>query len=247
MRGALGRAGFDVVPRIPGPRIPLDCDERTAQVIREVTPYTLTPPERIMALREALRYVEAARIPGAIVECGVWRGGSMMAAALTLLELGTSERELHLFDTFAEMPPPDERDRHVTGFAWPDVFADPAGLENPTYRYLPLERVRALLLETGYPPERLRFVAGLVEETIPAGAPEEIALLRLDTDWYRSTAHEMEHLYDRISPGGVLIVDDYGEFLGARRAVDEHLEADGRPVLLNRVDMSCRVIIVPPR
>jgi hypothetical protein len=105
--------------------------------------------------------------------------------------------------------------------------------------------VRELLEGTGYPPERLRFVQGLVEETIPAEAPEEIALLRLDTDWYRSTIHEMRHLYPRIVSGGILIVDDYGEFAGARQAVDEHLAEDGRPVLLNRVDFSCRLVQVP--
>ena len=85
----------------------------------------------------------------------------------------------------------------------------------------------------------------MVEDTIPAEAPAEIALLRLDTDWYRSTIHELRHLYPRIASGGILIVDDYGEFAGARQAVDEHLAEDGRPVLLNRVDFSCRLVQVP--
>ena len=196
-----------------------------------------------MALREALRYVHAAQIPGAIVECGVWRGGSMMAAAMTLLELGSTDRHIYMYDTFTDMPLPDERDVHVTGFSWPDRFDDPA--KDPTYRYLPFDRVKQLIRDTGYPRDRLHFIQGMVEETIPDLAPEQIALCRLDTDWYRSTAHEMEHLYRRIAPGGVLIVDDYGEFLGAQRAVDEYLVADGRPVLMHRVDMSCRMIVAP--
>jgi O-methyltransferase len=168
----------------------------------------------------------------------------MMAAALTLLELDSTERELHMFDTFTEMPRPDERDTHMSGKSGPEFFADVVE-GDPVYDLLPLDEVRALLEGTGYPRERLRFVPGLVEDTIPSEAPEEIALLRLDTDWYRSTIHEMRNLYPRIVSGGILIVDDYGEFEGARRAVDEHLAEDGRPVLLNRVDFSCRLVQVP--
>jgi hypothetical protein len=209
-----------------------------------VKPYTLTPPPRVMALCEAIRHLERAGIAGPIVECGVWRGGSMMAAALTLLELGSTERELHMFDTFTEMPLPDERDTHMSGKSGPEFFADVVE-GDPVYDLLPLEEVRALLEGTGYPRERLRFVPGLVEDTIPSQAPDEIALLRLDTDWYRSTIHEMRNLYPRIVSGGILIVDDYGEFDGARQAVDEHLAEDGRPVLLNRVDFSCRLVQVP--
>jgi len=148
-----------------------------------------------------------------------------------------------MFDTFTEMPLPDADDTHVTAGALADAAAE--WLADPVFSFIPLEQVRANLEATGYPAERLHFVQGLVEDTIPGGAPERIALCRLDTDWYRSTAHEMEHLYPRISSGGILLVDDYGEFLGCRRAVDEALEADGRPVLLHRVDASCRLIIAP--
>lgn len=247
VKRGLRRVGGKLTATPPPPdpfAIPADCDSATAEICRRVKPYTLTPPPRIMALCESIRYLDRAGIAGPIVECGVWRGGSMMAAALTLLELGSTRRDLHMFDTFTEMPLPDERDTHMSGRPGPEFFADViAGDE--VYDLLPLEQVRELLEGTGYPRERLRFVPGLVEETIPAEAPEEIALLRLDTDWYRSTIHEMRHLYPRIVSGGILIVDDYGEFAGARQAVDEYLAEDGRPVLLNRVDFSCRLVQVP--
>jgi O-methyltransferase len=244
VRAGLARLGYSV-QKLGPPPIPIDCDEDTAEVIRRVQPYTLTPPKRVMALREAIRYVVGAGIEGAVVECGVWRGGSMMAAAMTLLELEASDRELHMFDTFTEMPAPDERDVGVSGVRWSEIAEET--LADPVFELLPLQEVRRLIEGTGYQSERLHFHQGLVEETIPDQAPETIALCRLDTDWYRSTAHEMRHLYPRIAPGGVLIVDDYGEFLGAREAVDEFLEADGRSVMLNRVDSSCRVIVVPDR
>jgi len=104
--------------------------------------------------------------------------------------------------------------------------------------------VKGALASTGYPRERMHFVRGMVEETIPAEAPPEIALCRLDTDWYESTAHEMAHLYPRICPGGVLLIDDYGHFMGAK-AVDEYVAARNLPVLLNRIDFTGRLVVVP--
>jgi O-methyltransferase len=247
VKGVFGRLGYSLVQRAePAAEFPIppDCDSVTAGIIRRVQPYTLTPPPRIMALCESVRHLTRAGIRGPIVECGVWRGGSMLAAVLTLLELGDTDRELHMFDTFTEMPEPDERDVHMSGASGPEFFEKVVS-GDATYDLHRVEEVRELLAATGYPPDRLQFVQGLVEETIPARAPETIALLRLDTDWYRSTVHEMEHLYPRVVSGGILIVDDYGEFSGARDAVDEQLGKDGRPVLLNRVDFSCRLIQVP--
>ena len=80
---------------------------------------------------------------------------------------------------------------------------------------------------------------------MPAEAPEEIALLRLDTDWYSSTKHELEHLYPRLAPGGVLILDDYGHWQGARRAVDEYFADNRITLLLNRVDGTARIAVKP--
>ena len=104
-----------------------------------------------------------------------------------------------------------------------------------------VEGVRSLLVSSGYPAERLHLVAGPVEETVPERAPDEIALLRLDTDWYESTAHELTHLYPRLCSGGVLIIDDYGHWEGARKAVDEFFGGAAEPILLSRVDYAGRM------
>ena len=90
---------------------------------------------------------------------------------------------------------------------------------------------------------RVEFVQGRVENTLPAAAPPEIALLRLDTDWYESTRHELEHLYPRLVDGGVLIVDDYGYWQGARQAVDEYFGETGEAILLNRIDDTGRIAV----
>jgi hypothetical protein len=103
--------------------------------------------------------------------------------------------------------------------------------------------VRRTVLSTGYPEERVHIVRGPVEETIPERAPERLALMRLDTDWYESTRHELHHLYPRLLEGGVLIIDDYGHWEGARRAVDEYFGAEAAPLLLNRIDYTGRVAV----
>jgi len=90
------------------------------------------------------------------------------------------------------------------------------------------------------------LVKGLVEETIPATIPASIALLRLDTDWYSSTKHVMEHLYPKLSPRGILILDDYGHYQGARRGVDEYFSKLNTKPLFQRVDYSCRLAVKPP-
>jgi hypothetical protein len=238
--GWLSRLSYFLPPLLSpdyGPEL-----ERT---IRRVRRHTMTTPRRIAALCDGVEHVVRGEVPGAIVECGVWKGGSMMAAALTLLRLGAADRDLFLFDTFAGMPPP-------TG---DDVFSAYDGYSpmrhwkrrrrsdgrESSWHYVAAEEVRAAVLSTGYPGERVHLVEGRVEETLPRAAPERVALLRLDTDWYQSTKHELEQLYPRLSPGGVLLVDDYGHYEGARRAVDEYFAAHGGRPLLARVDYTGRV------
>lgn len=217
-----------------------DVDRRVVDIFNRVKPYTMTSPERVFALCDAVRYVAAASIEGAVVECGVWRGGSSMAAALMLGELGSVDRDLCLFDTFEGMSAPTEHDRRAGGPAAADLLAA-SGKDAKVWAYSPLDEVRANLQSTGYPTERVHFIQGKVEDTIPEHAPDKIAILRLDTDWYESTRHELEHLFPRLAVGGVLIIDDYGAWEGARRAVDEFIDARKVRILLNRIDETGRV------
>jgi O-methyltransferase len=221
---------------------PHDFDEADIELYERVEPYTMTPPPRIYALARAVEYVGAAGVRGAIVECGVWRGGSMMAAALTLLRAGVDDRELYLFDTFEGMTDPGDEDVRHTGERAADVLAGPVEGSHAKAA-ASIDEVRNALHGVGYPRERLHFVQGPVEETLPGSAPETIALLRLDTDWYSSTKHELEHLYPRLVPGGVLIIDDYAHWEGSRRAVDEYLAEHGLPLLLNRIDNNARIAV----
>jgi hypothetical protein len=203
----------------------------------------MTSPERIHALVNAVEYIVANRIPGEVVECGVWRGGSMMVVAETLIRLKAGDRRLFLFDTFEGMPPPAESDRNFKGQAAQDLMSAADRSTAWVWAVAQLADVQQNMRSTGYPDELIRYVEGKVEDTLPAQAPERIALLRLDTDWYESTRHEMEHLFPRLSPGGVLIIDDYGHWQGARKAIDEYLARNDVRCLLCRIDYTGRIAV----
>jgi hypothetical protein len=195
-----------------------------------------------------VEYIEGRRIPGAYAECGVWLGGSVLVMLLKLIELGVGDRDIYLYDTFDGMTAPSERD--TSSYDRPALeewHAARARGERPWAGLFGedkfgLEQVQELLSSTGYPTERVHFVKGRVEETVPAAAPDRLALLRLDTDWYESTRHELVHLYPRLSNAGVIVIDDYGHWEGCKRAVDEYFgSGDVPPPLLNRVDYTCRI------
>lgn len=216
-----------------------DLHDGVIETISRVRHATMTGPARVAALCAAVEYVVHGKIPGVIAECGVWKGGSMMAAALTLRRL-EAERELYLFDTFEGMTPATSADKDLRGRS----VSERMGPYNYSQLCVSLDQVAANLASTGYRDSLIHYVRGPVERTLPENAPEQIALLRLDTDWYESTRHEMEILFPRLSTGGVLIIDDYGEWQGARRAVDEYF-AD-YPVLLNRIDYTGRIMVKLP-
>lgn len=219
-----------------------DLSEADLAVMASVGPYTMVDVDRLYAFMEATRYVVRNDIPGAIVECGVWRGGATMASIRTLQALGRADRDYYLYDTFEGMTPPTEHDRRFDG--------EPAVLrfqrrklseDSSDWCRAELAEVKRAVLATGYDASRIHFVKGKVEDTIPGTMPPQIAVLRLDTDWYESTKHELEHLYPRLSWGGVLLLDDYGHWQGARKAVDEYFASRKIPMLLNRSDYTGRV------
>jgi O-methyltransferase len=231
--------GLDIIRFPPQEQaLPPDFRNDEAEIIHEVRPWTLTSAERIYALIQAVRYVSASSIAGAIVECGVWKGGSMAAVARTLLQLQDVKRDLYLFDTFEGMPEPTTKDVDYSGKQASKVL-----LEDPGFRCTgaPLELVKEVLYGTGYPRERIHFVRGRVEETIPSSAPAVISLLRLDTDWHSSTKHELVHLFPCLSSAGVIIIDDYGHWKGSRQACDEYFAQNRIPILLNRIDYTGRI------
>lgn len=237
----LNRRGFEII------RLATQFSNSEQAAMERVQPYTATSKNRMIGLIDAVRYVVANRIEGAVVECGVWRGGSSMLAALTLLELKDTSRDLYLFDTFEGMSEPTGKDVMFDG-TQADALLKSSPKDESVANYWcvgSLENVRQNMRTTQYPEARLHFVKGKVEDTVPAQAPDRIALLRLDTDWYESTRHELEHLYPRLAPNGVLIIDDYGHWQGAREAVDEFFGKQKFKPFLARLDYTGRLLIKP--
>jgi hypothetical protein len=245
VRRLLERRGYVIGP---AQRWPTDFGRSEIALVEAASPYTMTTPAALVALADAVRHVVAAGIEGAIVECGVWRGGSMMAVARTLMAEGRDDVDLYLLDTFEGMPAPGARDVLWSGESADELLAadgDVAG--SKLWARAELEQVRHAMALTGYPSSRVHFVEGRVEDTIPEQAPDRIALLRLDTDWYESTRHELIHLYPRLSTGGILVVDDYGFWRGQREATDEFFRDHPPRPFLARVDDSGVRIVVKPR
>lgn len=233
---------YDLVKYNGKSKLPSDFEPLHQEIYQKVADRTMTSPERIYSLVQAVKYIEKHAIEGAIVECGVWKGGSMMAVAETLRYCGNLNRELYLYDTFEGMSEPTAYDKTFFGADASTILESDTNKErNLVWAYSSLETVQQGMASTHYPQDKVRYIKGKVEDTIPATLPGKIALLRLDTDWYESTLHEMIHLFPLLEKGGVLLLDDYGHWEGARKAVDEYIEQYQVKILLNRIDETGRI------
>lgn len=239
LQGAAARAGYRIEALDAWERevLPLEFDAGDREIFRHVLDRELTmaPPRVLAATIQAANHVVRAGVPGDFVECGVWRGGNALAAHLVFEKLGAS-RQVWLFDTFSGMTEPEDVDVGVTdGVPARTTYDEVAATGDEGWCLASLDEVHRNFREAGADLSRVHLVAGDVLETLAdeRSLPEVISLLRLDTDWYRSTMQELEVLYPRLSPGGVLIVDDYGRWEGARQAVDEYFGGTGpsRPFL----------------
>jgi len=218
------------------------------KIINKFAPYTMTINRGIepsYSLYKAVQYMVKNKIPGDFVECGVWRGGSVILMALALAHFGDTDRKIFLYDTFTGMTKPDEQDVDWDGLNLQKKWKnDSSNHESVTWGYGgTIEEVRKNVYTSNYPKDNFIFVKGTVEKTIPDNIPEKISLLRLDTDWYASTYHELVHLYPIISPGGILIIDDYGWCRGARKATDKYIKDHKINLFLSRIDESVRLAV----
>jgi hypothetical protein len=197
--------------------------------------------EKVGFVYDGIRYLHDNDVPGDIVECGVWKGGTSMAMALSALRFGAS-RVHYLFDTFDGLPPPDEHDDERSLAIHEELQDAKRGVLSNRVKELldkgwisadfkwnkgAYDEVHKNMIASGLPMERVRFVRGKVEDTlaVESNLPKQIALLRLDTDLYASTKAELDVLYPRVAPGGIVTIDDYGRWGGATMATDEYLLA----------------------
>ena len=192
--------------------------------------------ETIYAAYNNVKYIVENKIPGDIVECGVWRGGITQLAALTMIHLKDTSRKIYLYDTFEGMPKPEDEDLDWDGNRALDTWRT-ITLKGEKWGFGgDINSVNQLMLSTKYPKEKIIITKGKVENTIPNVIPKKISLLRLDTDFYKSTLHELNHLFPILVLGGILVIDDYGYYLGSRKATDEYFKKNKIKMLLSRIN-----------
>lgn len=219
-----------------------EISDSEAALLQKYQAHTMTSPERQWALISSVKYINRGKLDGAIVECGVWRGGNMLIAK-DLCRSAGAQRDIYLFDTFTGMSEPTAKDVSLSNNAAVNEYDGRKRDGYVDWDYASLADVQNSFRQAGLADGRVHFIQGKVEETLTAASnlPEKIALLRLDTDWYESTKIELEILYPRLVRGGVLIIDDYGHWQGARKAVDEYFR--GVNVLMHRIDYTARMLI----
>jgi O-methyltransferase len=203
-----------------------------SKIYRCVRTRTMCSNARLRGLYRALHYVENRHIVGDVVECGSAKGGSAALMALTLRQLKAG-RKLWLFDTFEGLPAPSSED---PDFELADLFT---GTCIGT-----LNEVRELFTRLEVL-EGVEFVKGLFQEVLPVTPVPPIAVLHIDGDWYESVRVCLEFLYDKVVPCGLIQLDDYGYWKGARKAVDEFFDQRGITMPLRRLDYSGRFLIKP--
>jgi O-methyltransferase len=202
-----------------------------SKFISIVSPYSMTSIQRITELFNSLEYILNHNIPGDIVECGVWKGGNILGIIEYLYYHNITDKKIWLFDTFSGMTEPSNIDIDHRGYKAKDILH----VEN-VKAYASLKEVQSNLYNSNFDKSNICYVVGDIIQTLqdPINIPENISLLRLDTDWYESTKSELLHLYPKLVSNGVLIIDDYGHWAGCRRAVDEYFS--GCTISLKQID-----------
>jgi macrocin-O-methyltransferase TylF-like protien len=213
--------------------------------IRDVWPYSMSGYRRLANVYDLATEAEERKIPGAFVECGVWKGGCIGLMAAVAHDRG-SARKIILFDSFEGLPEPGELDgEEAREYAGGRMDGRLSKIDQCVG---PMESVRELFFQRLHIDEaKVEFRKGWFQDTVPGSGPSvgPIAILRLDGDWYDSTKVCLDGLYDNVVPGGFVVIDDYGFWEGCRKAVDEFLEKRGIKVDLIKIDSTGRYFRKP--
>jgi len=216
--------GYEIIPAdtLDLKRFPLGMPEKQKIMVRRLSEFSMTSYGTLGVLMDAVRYVIKNNIQGDVVECGIGKGGSIMAIAETLIDLESFEKEIFLYDTYEGFPEPGKFDINFKNETASMIKQREFEKGRKWGMVATLKEVKKNVFSTKYPEHKFKFIKGKVEDTIPKHIPEKISILRLDTDFYESTKHELIHLFPRLSKYGILIIDDYGHWSGSRKAVDEY-------------------------
>ena len=251
VREVLHYFGFDLIRVdkqriVKGEKIPFDVDENFIHIFKS-NPYLGGYTVKLYTTYKAVEYVVKNNIKGDFIECGVFEGREIIMMLLTLQKLGDQSRDIYLYDTFAGMTKPGVYDeKKHRNFDAQANLKKWESLQRGTYNeytYCPLEKTKEYVYSTGYPQEKIHFIKGDILKTIPNDFHKEIAILRIDVDWYESTKHGLKHLFPILSKEGIFINDDYGSWAGARKAIDEYFKEISVFPFLARTEETERVYL----
>jgi O-methyltransferase len=194
-----------------------------------VSPYSMTSKERINCLYDSLEYIRLNNIKGDIIECGVWKGGNILGIMEYFSFHNITNKQIWMYDTFSGMTSPEDIDVDYSDASAKNILSQVMCVS-------PLNEVMSNLQNSSYPLNKIKIIEGDICETLlnPVNVPNSISLLRLDTDWYKSTKIELEILYPKLEKNGVLIVDDYGHWRGAQQVVDEYFAHQN--IIIEKID-----------
>jgi O-methyltransferase len=225
--------GSVMTPREKALQAHAERTEALSRIYERFAAFTMIPRESYVAnLTLAQRFSSA---PGAVVECGTWKGG-MIAGIATLLGPG---REYWLFDSFAGLPPAKPIDGEAA-LRWQADTAAPTYFDNCTAAETDAAKAMELSGVSDY-----RICKGWFRNTLRAGQfPGGISLLRIDADWYDSTMEVLEPLFPQVNPGGAILIDDYYQWDGCAKAVHDYLSRHGA---VERIDSHGGVCFIAKR
>ena len=214
--------------------------------INKILSLTMVSDENIEFLISAIRYVKKNKIKGYYVETGIWKGGLSILSYLTFTNKNKNKMKFFLFDTFEGMPKPSKYDKKLNKDLsqvfdkWEKKIKTSEG-----WNLSPINEVQKNIIKLCGKKSLndFNFIKGKVENTlkIKKNLPKKICLLRLDTDFYNSTKAELDYLFNKVSKGGIIIFDDYSNWLGAKKAIDDFLK--NKKYLLCKIDNNSRFII----
>lgn len=215
------------------------------KMFEKINEISLTSLPNRWSLYQSLSYIQENNIEGDIVETGVFKGANLVLIN-DFLNKFNIDKKIYAYDTYEGQPKPSNLDFDYKGNSMIKKFSN-SDKKNSNSVYCSLENVKKNIEKySSNNLNKLIFIKGKVEETLrdEKNVPSQISLLRLDTDFYDSIKKSLEILYPKLIKGGVLIIDDYGHFKGAKIAVDDYFR-DKKSIWMHRVDYTCRLMIKP--
>ena len=221
-----------------------EISDEELKIIKKIQPYTMCKMANHWAIIQSLKHIKKNNIEGDLVECGVFRGGNIILFK-KIIDLIGIQKKIFAYDTFEGMSKPGEFDKDLKDINASDTYNKYKSSKVP-WCFSEINEVKNNILKFNIEiANNFKFVKGKVEDTLKneSNLPKKISLLRLDTDFYESTKIELNVLFPRLQPGGILIIDDYGHWKGSKKAVDEYFYNDKKFNWFHRIDYASRLLI----